>query len=341
MLWRVWRGSLILTVGHLGLLLLALLVGGLLGGDLIVLSRDTPTAAPHLVLRDVQRGLDVRLVRDEDFHSLPVWSPDGAWLAWLRGGGVAYWMLLRWDDLTVRPLAGSLSSGTMLAWSPDARQIVFERTTATGERRLMLVDVVGGTPQTLPNSPGLDQSAPSWSPDGRWIAYQMQAEDRISRIVRYDLTTAQSVTLPRDGAYYPTWSPDGQRLAYVVFTGMDRALGVHHVAEGSERLYPFDEPLDFSPPQWSPEGRYVAFGQGTSQIWILDTQTEILTRLTPPTRFYYAPRWSPDGDALLVMEVGMAGRFSGITQIMLHTGEAHLLTPLSLDANERMPTWRP
>jgi Tol biopolymer transport system component len=339
-LWRVWRGSLILTLGHLGLLLLMLLVGAMLGGDVIALSRDTLAAAPHLALRDLQRGLDARIVYEGDFHSLPIWSPDGAWLAWLRGGSVADWLLLRWDDLTVRPLAGSLPSGTMLAWSPDARQIVFERTTASGERRLMIVDVAGGTPQTLPNSPGLDQSAPSWSPDGRWIAYQMQAEDRISRVVRYDLLAERSETLPRDGAFYPTWSPSGGALAYVVYNDRERALGLYQLADGRERVYPFDEPLDFSPPQWSPDGRYVAFGQGASQIWLLDTHTEALTRLTPPTRFQYAPQWSPDGRALLVTELGIAGQFSAVTLIAVPTAEQRLLTP-QIAANERMPTWKP
>ncbi len=336
----VWRGILILTLGHVGLLLLASLVGALLGGDLIALSRDTPAAAPHLVLRDVPRGLDVRLTRDEDYHSLPIWSPDGAWLAWLRGSSVAYWMLLRWDDLSVQPLAGVLSSGTLLAWSPDSRQVVFERTTASGERRLMLVDVPAGTPRLLLNSPGLDQSAPSWSPDGQWIVYQMQAEDRINRVVRYNLVSQQSVLIPRDGAYYPMWSPDGRRIAYLVDEGLTLALAVYKLADGSERLYALDARLDFNPPQWSPDGRYVVFGSGMSQIWMLDVETDVMACLTPPTQFQYAPRWSPDGQALLVRELSPA-RLMAIARIDVHTGQQHRLSPLNLTANEMMPIWKP
>jgi dipeptidyl aminopeptidase/acylaminoacyl peptidase len=344
MLQRVWRISLILTLWHAGLAFAAVQIGLRQNSPVLAFTYDAYDVLSRLALRDVERGLSASFVRGPNFFShvsLPSWSPSGEWLVWLQLDAASYWMMMRWDDLTMRPLAGRLPAGTLLTWSPDERQVVFERLMASGQRRLMLVDVPDGTPQFLPEALGVDQTAPSWSPDGRWIAYQMQTEDGVSRVALYDTTAQQIRILGEPGTFYPAWSPNGQTLAYLRYGSSTPALVLHTLADNRLRLYPFDEPLDFSPPQWSPDGRWLAFVQGPSQVWLLDTHTDTLTRLTPPNIAQFAPRWSPNGRALVVNELAPSSRFARLTLIDLHTGHQRPLAPIGLPVSERMPAWMP
>ena len=54
---------------------------------------------------------------------------------------------------------------------------------------------------------------------------------------------------------------------------------------------------DVSDPQWSPDGRRLAFGRD-NEIWVLEADGSRLSRVTGHMAGTHAPRWSPDGKRL-------------------------------------------
>ena len=88
----------------------------------------------------------------------PKWAPDGSLVAFLERGRA---LVMRADGAGGRSLPEPACGGapTSLAWSPDSVRVA-----VLTERCLVLVDVLGGTFEELPDRGG---EAVAWSPDGR------------------------------------------------------------------------------------------------------------------------------------------------------------------------------
>ena len=132
------------------------------------------------------------------------------------------------------------------SWSPDGRELVFERIDAspTEERAAIFTIGVDGKRLHQVTPWALDGNDPDWSPDGTLIAFNASAEPS---------PTQNIYTIDRDGSgltklttydeagqatYHPSWSPDGSQLlfAHSPSTGgwadffvMDRDGGNPHV----------------------------------------------------------------------------------------------------------------
>jgi Tol biopolymer transport system component len=127
-----------------------------------------------LVVRDIESGNTVVLTSDgeiavepdnEDVSYSLAWSPDGRRIAFKANGRID---VIDVDDGTRWPLITGESPGSP-AWSPDGTRIAFNRFTGSS-REIFVMDVAGGEPVNVTNSPGTD-AAPAWSPDGRKIAF--------------------------------------------------------------------------------------------------------------------------------------------------------------------------
>jgi TolB protein len=99
----------------------------------------------------------------------------------------------------------------------------------------------------------------------------------------------------------PSWSPDGQWLAYVSFESKHSAVYVQLVRTGERRLVSARAGVNGAP-EWSPDGKKLALTLGGSggnpDIYILDLNTQELTRITDDPAIDTEPVWAPDGHSL-------------------------------------------
>jgi len=134
------------------------------------------------------------------------WRPDGAQIAFRRGGRIFTLDLADGRQKALTPEGWLSCSGP--AWSPDVEAIAFARL-QEGKNALFVVPAQGGDPLKLYDKEGACE--PHWSPDSSRIAYE--TETHICTI-RLDGTDNRLLTYFGGVQRYPRWSPDGQRIVF-------------------------------------------------------------------------------------------------------------------------------
>jgi hypothetical protein len=204
--------------------------------------------------------------------------------------------------LCVRDLRGAsrrltalrLHSDESAAWSPDGRQLAFDRTDGRGNSAILVMDAKGGLRNVSGDSTSDNQ--PSWSPDGGKLVFVQKPGDLF--VMNAD-GTGRRLLVPRTtmDAYAPRWSPDGEHIAFVrgvrggstpsevMLVGAD-GTGERKIADGTS-------------PTWAPDGMRLAFETpgnfSPDLIFSIGIDRRDQRRLTAG----FAPVWSPDGSRIV------------------------------------------
>ena len=143
----------------------------------------------------------------------PIVSPDGRRLAFVATeGGVTRLWVRSLDVLDARPLTGTDGvGGNTFAWSPDSRSIAYFQGS-----KLRQVDVTGGPPQTVCDSPAGDRGS-AWGLGGE-IIFGIAAGGllRVSEAGGAPVPLTQS-DAKRGETFHsrPSFLPDGRHFFYI------------------------------------------------------------------------------------------------------------------------------
>lgn len=176
--------------------------------------------------------------------------------------------------------------------------------------RLYRVPTAGGIPRPITPSFGACAS-PAISPDGRWVAYVFSdgVRDCLGVVDIDGKQWSKQLTAPAEADFVmqPTWSPDGQQLAYVAWKhpqmpwdGTQLILAdVNYPENGMPELQHKqviigDEDTAIFQPEFSPDGRYLAYisdGSGIGQLYLYDLQTGLHEQITDANADHSTPAW--------------------------------------------------
>jgi TolB protein len=236
---------------------------------------------------------------------------------------------------TVEPnpirLADNLAGEALPALSPDGKKIVFDsnRLRAAGEP-------VNTSDLFLMNTDGTEQthlirgSSASWSPDSKYIAFHRSASGtglpirpdpgapttdsdifigNVDDLLALGTPPTNITDTPNDIEEDADWSPDGRRIVYP-----------RHPANELPPAQPFNYP--------------------SKEIYVLDLETRVATRVTQNELEERAPVWSPDGTRIAFMRRTEIDGPSFEVYVMNAngTGQTRLTENPFFDAT---PTWSP
>ena len=170
-----------------------------------------------------EKGQARNLTESDGTHERsPVWSPDGASIAWLSDASGEYQLMIGGQTNATRPRVLPLPSNAFFSapvWSPDGRLLLLE----DNHLNLWTIDVASGAATKLDtdtyDDPGRRFDA-AWSPDSRWVAYSKSLKSHMRAIFLYSVAESRAYQLT-DGlsdAVAPAFDASGKYLYFLAST---------------------------------------------------------------------------------------------------------------------------
>jgi TolB protein len=274
------------------------------------------------------------------------------WLTGVRGTAASRIAFLRGSLLYVVDADGAnerqlTTRGRALspAWHPSGHWIVFSDITDVGTQ-VAEVNVGTGQVRLLTVTPRGYNITPVYTPDGKRIVFAASGTGG-SQLVSVDRASRRLTRIAQTrNASSPTFSPDGRRMAFVMprtwqgsgatvrmtpqlFTASATGAGISQLTASTFGVRSYR-----TSPEWSPDGRYVAYTQqgGGFQIWLIGVNDRRAVQLTRG-RNHEDASWAPDSRHLVVT----AGRDqTNLIVLDIVTGRTREVV-----VDGRLPAWGP
>jgi dipeptidyl aminopeptidase/acylaminoacyl peptidase len=263
-------------------------------------------------------------------HLAPALSPDGSQVAYFSEKDFYFVDLYLADGKTGKVKRRILKSGvssnyetyrfinSQANWSPDGKYLAFAAKRGAQDD-IVIVDVARNKEVKRIQVKLSGVTTPAWSPDGEQLVftgYDGGLSDLFT--VRRDGSGLRRLTQDKYADLHPVWSPDGHTIAFATDRGRETdfktlAIGnmriaLYDVDTGSiQVLDQMDKGKNVSP-QWSPDGKSIAFvsdRNGVSNIFLYELGDRALYQLTD---FYTGAQgitplspvlsWAPQADRL-------------------------------------------
>jgi TolB protein len=248
----------------------------------------------------------------------------------------------------VRQLIRHVGDAGEPSWSRDGSSIAFTSTVAQRTQGIYVARATGTRVRRItshpfePRTPILD-AHPRWSPDGQTILFH---RFRYPETFELYLVATNGRGRPRriGEGFEPAWSPDGKTITFAWRrSGADERDLYVASADGSRRRLLVGGEANDAGPEWSPDGRRLAFVRQASltnyDIWTVRADGTGARRLTSAPRADVSPTWSPDGK-----RIAFATRRDGPWAIYVMSADGsreRRLTPPGTTTDDAQPAWQP
>jgi len=240
---------------------------------------------------------------------------DARWPAMSRDGRIAFTLgadvqIFNAKDNTVRKVNVELPSDRTLTrarYPEAARTLTWFEISPKGDRvvivtrgEIFTIPVKDGPTMPVSKGSGARESWASFSPDGKRLVYVTDEarEEEIRTADAWGRGTPKVVKPAGTSGWYfpPVWSPDGKQIAYADQT---QSLYVIPAEGGTPKLVDRCEQNEIREYTWSPDGRWLAYSKNArtdySSIYIYDSKSDKVHRVTGPFTNDYSPAWDPQG----------------------------------------------
>ena len=258
-------------------------------------------------LLDLNKNKEKILLKGNHWVGKTSFSPDDILLGYLAPGRGKYadyqqiWTI-NTKNLVKRQITRLKANINDFEWSPDGKKIILVAESKASDEKTKKTSIKTPEPIVIDRY-HFKQDGNDFLGDERQHLYLLDINSR----------TTKQLTKGSSNEFLPSWSPDNKKIAYVTKTGdMDRTDNYDiYVLE----LDSIEDPIQLttapgsdsanSRPQWSPDGKKIAYlyGDDSALLWyaltelaVIDLDTKINSILTKELDLNTAsPQWSDDG----------------------------------------------
>ena len=282
-----------------------------------------------------------------EIGGLPIWSPDGKTLAYMRRvDGKNRIETSNLDGSQKKVIANDVNSvsHTLLpysriqtsnfSWSPDNKQIAY-LSEKSGQDNIWLVDSEGANPLQLTNNQdkNLYLNCPIWSADGKQILYTTKTGTTSQQgiptfqIWLIEVETKKITALTQSSKFLRLlgWRQGSSEIYFVdtegsETVGLHTAVGLHRLEMKSmttKQITVFKDTYLFNI-HLSPDGKNIAFvahREEKDNLWLIPANGGAEKKLTTnnDSRLYFSSMaWSPDGNSIFF---GKQSRYSLLSML--------------------------
>ena len=258
-------------------------------------------------LLDLNKNKEKILLKGNHWVGKTRFSPDDTLLGYLAPGRGKYadyqqiWTI-NTKNLVKRQITRLKANINDFEWSPDGKKMVLVVESKASDEKTKKTSIKTPEPIVIDRY-HFKQDGNDFLGDERQHLYLLDIKSR----------TTKQLTKGSSNEILPSWSPDSKKIAYVTKTGdMDRTdnydiyvLEIDSIENPIQLTTAPGSDSANSRPQWSPDGKKIAYlyGDDSSLLWyaltelaVIDLDTKINSILTKELDLNTtSPQWSDDG----------------------------------------------